>query len=243
MVNPLRKELHGSGFHEVSKDGVFGVRYFSCLWNNRFQASPALGEAFPWFPDAKCVRVRFEPLDETLPLLGATTELPDSGYEYCRITAEYSTEQIATDTLPLESFRLAGEACEIGLGRHWSDDGSVSDQPQAVFIPTVEYVLRRKISAAEWEAFKDELFLQVNTVNDATWKGAAAGCLLFNGCDADSEWTISDGTVSKVYNVVYSFTFKRRPFNQFWKASTGAWTTFQEPVYESSDFTQLGLGS
>lgn len=186
-----------------NRDGVVSTIQYLCPWADIAKTRPRMGEAHPSELGLYCVEV--EESGEGKPTGNHT-------YEYCRITARYSTYQRVADSEPRISLEFGGEMLETGLGRRWHSTGTVCDQAQAVFYPNM--IINYSIVL---EAIPTAVLINcVGKVNYGTFMGYAHETLLFEGASADSQWDYERGMY--FYRMGYRFQFRPNGHNMVWRA-------------------------
>ncbi len=262
-------EEYGKIEFSFGRDGATATRCLICDWWNRTYWTPAIGTKLDGY-NLYVERIKWEGLGKPLP----GTIWPNVQYDKCRITIEYTSTPVDPAALPSEALEFSAEVLEIGIGRQWvSQPTDIVDQSQSILFPTVEYTLETRITAGMWGIERPRILGAVGTVNDSGWKGAPAGCMLFEGASSKSEW---DEYTNLLYRTTYKFLYRPVSHNMVWRLprqkrdangalmwkvnAGGFWIPDYEPapwvnpdgslwdemvpaLYAYSDFTLLGLGA
>ena len=221
-----RLELPDSGETIQTYRGWQGTRKFIVNQVDKIWLAPRIGEAFAIdMPYLQCVQVRRLPIKEALSDTFADTK-------YVQIVAEYSTQTVRRKKRMRLS--IGTRALKNTKGKIWKSDDAECEQTDAITFPVVELVV-----TVEQPTFPEDLaFALAGKINSRTYMNRLPGYLLFEGCSTQDR-TDEDGF--DVYESQYVFTHQGIPWNKVWRESLGDWDEFTVPIYDSADFSLLGL--
>ncbi len=255
------EELNGSGKVTWAGGTATATRIFNVVWDDAFDfvdevlGGYGIGGAYngpgqyPYLPYLWATEADMEGFgvpDEGLRALGRVIK-----YTHAKITIKYEPQLFQDDddpqTVEEESLTISTEMMTLPSGSYeYTGDGVVvadSAMP-GMLMTTMQYnVSRTHVSSLEAAVISG----LIGRVNDNTWRGWAAGLVLFPGVSANRK-TTTDGR--EEWNIDYSFLIRTTDWNHIYRptAAGGDRTTkFQairtvtghHPVYDPGDFTNL----
>ena len=218
----MLKELYGSREVTISRQGMTGKRSFICDWWERYDVIPSIDSQFPDDDRLFLVSSTFKPEGQS------KDGYPNDEYVACRVDCEYANVTIPTDSAQA-TYDFYTEILEVGGGRLWTTSGALVQQPLNIIYPKMREVLEMVYTITSCAA----MVALVGKVNNAAFRGTAAGCVLFEGVGARLEW---DGDAFRT-RATFTFIHSDRNWNYFWNSDTGAWDTTNPLVYTAADFT------
>ena len=237
---------------------------------------------YPGTTGIKCMRLRLESFaenpdnqgefdDVTVDINAYTSEIRCGGFDNpCLVTAQYEVlVPSERDDLPTPeegtflTYRMdfGGHYIEAPAPAcTWEGAPTIPVPPaqalgQTVRVPVVEHHITVHLMLnPPWQAISDT----IGTVNDAAFINAAAGQVLFDGCDAEKEFTWAGNFLEPQFGWKISYVF-REMRNKMWgadKAAVGWNHTYRflplasagwdrllvaggDPAYDSEDFAPL----
>ena len=227
----VKEQAYSRNYIETN-NGITGQRKYLTDWADKDDASlPSLGDAFPDFANCLAVSKKVDPY-------GATTG--GGGTEKAMITFGYSTAQESTPTsTTVETMEIGGEAITAPTGKYaFTTGGKDVPEPPAELFPQVILVKSKSFSSSQL----DDILNLVGKLNDASFESKAAGLWLFLGASARHEKT---NTGADQWNYDYRFQFKEvdtgKGWNYIWNKYTPDWDTTDPLLFQSGDFSTLGL--
>ena len=220
------------------------------------------------------MRVRMEPFEKMPDDQGAfadlTADLNSYTNQFAAITVSYDLLDVdgypyLPDVAPgiLLSYHMdfSGETLAVpGVGLQWQSSSTAPVSPDSVpalRVPIVEHhVTWRRVLDPPWDAIR----ACTGTVNSATFLGAAAATLLFEGAKVDREFTGLDDLQQPQYGWRVSYLFREKAIKVLvasddtntygWNHSYrdapypySGWDQLQDPsgntLYQTADFTTL----
>lgn len=259
-------ELRGSGDLSSVDGNLTGTRLFLCSWEDRPAAFEALlgnaewiegslvitpADSFPGFTFLKAI-------DVDSGGTGALDKDTDDSalYEYARLTVTYRLPESPTeedegggDSFDVtETMSWRSEYLTVPEGTVvWDVGSAAAGEPlldkQTVPIGLIERRFMRKnletIPMATIAALQ-------NHVNNAAFKGAAIGHLLFTGAESQKK---VGATGAVTYDVTYVFLQRSVDWNSAWSVADNDWMPFvSDPlnltqIFPQGDFTLLQTGT
>jgi hypothetical protein len=240
------------------RNGSEAVRTVVCNWsdrvtliNNTLGSSTIVGGTAVYvaplqYPDAPWLYLHeIEPEGVGVKSVGANGMV---GYELCRMRLIYRPldftggQEVGEENLDFSGQVISYPGNEPSL--FWNGDLSSPVDASAnppIHFNTVNFT--RVLRSAPALPVSVILSL-VDTVNNATFLGAAAGQLRFNGARSHRRF-IPGGALN--WDIAFGFTFRSQPWNNMFHPSTGTWDPVENksgsPLYGAGDFTLLGIGS
>lgn len=240
--------------HDVkrSREGITASFEIICDWAEADRYRPAIGTPHPFIPELYCVEV-----SET----GEGVPTGTHTYTKQRITVNYSSAPWV-DTAPIETMEFSGEILETGLGRKWVDAGTVCDQSQGIWYPSI--TLNYQVIMLELPT--KYILNSVGKVNWYKFMNCPAETLLFEGASTESIYEYT--RMCYYYRVNYRFLYRPLSHNVVWRqprqardeltgalqdsgppnydpvfvygpAGKGGWDRTEPPLYATTDFGPL----
>jgi hypothetical protein len=272
MAYPDYYEEKGTRKLTFNRRGAFGTKTWIAKWEYRFLAAPLLDTPYSLgYPRIRCNECNFEPFGATgdghaitiANGLGGT--VPDTyDYEYCRITAQYEYDVLTGDE-PQVSGDCTVDILNIGQGRNWTNALKPTlhtpcpiEEPTPVMIPTLSLTYR----VVQRDVPLPAIFACTGRVNGTIWGNAQPGTMLYEGATWDSDYDAQTGALRYIVQHrfrwrVFSWQYSWRPAHQQQGADgtpvndadgfpvydiLATWDTPNPALYETSNFSILGLG-
>ena len=273
------KEFAGSPVETSGPDGMTAERVLLCAWDDRRQVvEQLLGDGYeyggrgraryPDRPDVVAMRTRCEPFtDDVVPqVLSELTEGLNRYNGFAKVTVDYELLAASDrDDLPDAEDRTFLEYRQdfgretmplSGHGLTWQGSSGVPVPPVSVpsiRIPIVAHHLTwYRVLNPPWQAIRNS----VGTVNGASFLGAAAGTMLFDGATAEREFVRIDafGRPELAWRIGYVFREKAVKtaggnivgWNHAYRSlpvDSPGWDRLVDsdgnPLYQSNDFSLL----
>lgn len=255
-----------------NRRGAFGKRVWIAKWDDRFKAAPLLDDPFSvGYLRIRCNECNFEPCGRsgtgavTVIANGFGGTCADThDYEHCRITAQYEYDVLTGDE-PQISGDCTVDILNIGQGRNWTTALKPTlgtpcpiEEPTPVMIPTLSLTYR----IVQWDIPLPAIFACTGRVNGTIWGNAQPGTMLYEGATWDSDYDAQ--TAALRYIVQHRFRWRAFSWQWSWRPAhqkqsadgtpeydadgfpvydiDADWDTPNPALYETSDFTVLGLG-
>jgi len=174
--------------------------------------------------------------------LGPAMQRADGWVEYgkvganglARVEATYRPLEYDPDDQVIyeESIDGAGQFLTLP-GRPYTVGGVPIGQDIAIYMPQIN--VQRTFRFASY--IDDRIFTTAGKVNDATFKGQAAGTWLFGEPQVRVTRTAL-GTITR--DVTVSLIWRSQPWNYVLNPSTGTWGLVSPTIYSSASFGWLG---
>lgn len=195
-------ERHGS--HQIirNRQGVQATIEWVCSWSDRTSVRPKIGAAHPTERGLYCTEVIEE---------GVGKPTGSGTYEYCKITATYSTFQ-QIDAAPQESWEFGGEVLETGLGRLWWGAQTYCEQSFGVYYPNAI----RTLTVVRNDIPIIPILNALGKVNWTTFMGIPAEQMLFEGATTESWYDYERNRY--FYRCSYRFLVRPISHNMVWRA-------------------------
>ena len=224
-------------FDEDTRE-TFGVhgrearRILVCQWNHRITVTRALmggvasngvivtvtpPAAYPDEPSLTCKEVAPEGVG--LRGIGPNGMV---GYEYARLTATYTAEDVTTAELSIDFRSDILTVPQDAPSFKWGDDEPLPPEASPpLLVGSTDFVITRHLLASIPESLIESLRDHVNT---GTFRGRPAGTVRFVGARSRRQYTT---ITAPTYSITFVFASRKEPWNNFLRPSTGLW----EPVY------------
>jgi len=255
------EELVGSCSFSFAKGGSSATRIFKVAWSDAVAFATWLrgsykiwppGEfeppnSFPYAPFLQCESVRVEGLG--VPGESFNADGPYITYEYAKITAQYGhVLNVSPDNPEIveeENISVATEMLTLPDTEYeWTSDGTPikGDVMPGKITSTTHFSITRYHVASLPDLTVSSL---TGKVNDAEWRGYDPEHVVFAGAEARRSTTV-DG--AEDWELTYHFLIKRHSWNHAYRDKIGAAEAVRtknghDPIYESGDFTTLGLSA
>jgi hypothetical protein len=142
-----------------------------------------------------------------------------------------------TDGECIISYSWAVDVLNVGEGRTWSDSVTTVDVPLNKIMSSMEINARTMIPGTD-----NSLKSGLGKVNSSIWRFGGQvyeiGTVLFTGLEADLQ---SDAVYGLVTAIRCKFVWRELPHNYAWRSDTATYDYTVPLMYESIDFTSLGL--
>ena len=249
------EEANGSGKVSWAGGTATATRIFNVEWDDAFDfVDEVLGGygiggnyngpgQYPYLPYLWATEAELEGFgipDEAVRALGRVIE-----YTHAKITIKYTPQLFEDDddpqTVEEESLSVATEMMTLPSGsyEYTSDSVIVADTAMpGMLMTTMQYTVSRPhVSTLETAVISG----LVGEVNNATWRGSAAGLVLFIGVSANRK-TTTEGRAE--WAIDYNFLIRPTNWNHIYRDSTGIFEvirtrTGHDPIYDAGDFTDL----
>lgn len=220
------------GMQEVEElRSASGTRILLTDWVTRKEDAPALGDAFPGNERLTLVRRSFNGT-------GQTGTGSGNDYTHCRVVCEYIDSSATVDGESIITGDYAVDVLTVGEGRTWSDGTTAVEVPLNKILPSYEFTCKRITLAT----FDSSIISNLGRVNSSSWSLAGrvfpAGTVLFAGAADDMH---SDYITGLMTFIQYKFVYRPIPHNYAWRSDTGTYDYTTPLLYESFDFSELGL--
>lgn len=232
-------EQHGSAVVQVGEKGMQISRSYFVDWADRYTFINEVIGTQKADPEFTKIRAK----EATIVGNGVSSHNNTTGaiaYEKALINVIFKTNDKDTqndDTILSQEVDFAANFVTIKRdGFDWADGGDL-DQDPGKFMGVFEFGFERKyVPTLDIDLINGVL----GKVNNATFYGRDVGHVLFAGVKAkrESKWDGSDG-----WTMNYKFIGRTESWLKLLKASTGAWTATVPALYESGDFSTLGVGT
>ncbi len=205
------KELFGDGNGEIieTRQGMTCHREFICDYDEGIEL-PLVGQPHPVDPRLVVEKVVKRPEGPPVGIWLGTGRT-----EKLRLLVDYaySNQRVKLGDPPRVTFETITECLALAEGRYWAGTGDPIDESQSA----IDFTLIRICYDLAMITF-DINYMRgfVNKVNDDTWQGAAAGCVLFEGFSAQAELDWDTGQWYQ--RVQLTFLSRERSHNLIWKA-------------------------
>jgi hypothetical protein len=227
------------------RSAASATRVIVCRWADRFTVVAGLKASTPAaYPDATWLKA------DTIDVAGVVDEggpfISESGmigYAWARLTVVYRAPDVNDPATAGPALSFATDLLAVAPGEPvfaYASDGAIvpAEASPALRQTIITFTRkRRNLSAAPVSL----VLSLVDTVNSATFEGAAAGTVRFEG--ATTERCVS-ATGGETWDVTYTFAYRRSGWNAFPRASTGGdaavvLVATGEPPYAAGDFGTL----
>lgn len=243
-------EKKGSRTVNFTDNGLTGQTVYHSLWGERYALAPQIGTPFPDLIGLYASNVRLEPFGKSVAA---------GGYEYCKITVDYSSRDESREGAQVdgaildESLEFAGEMLTKGDGKFDPVNGSGLNAPKEVvggtWYPRIEYVTEKVIS--DINAWIRKIRKRTGKVNSTTWKGGKKEHWLFEGASARS---FTNNSGAKMWRIVFRFVYREEiSWQEAWNEKHPDGARFEEvyfvddggaftkKLYETTSFGPLEL--
>jgi len=231
------EEAHGSCVAQISEKGMQISRSYFVDWANRFTFVNQVIGAQVADPDFTKIRAK----EANIVGNGKSSHNATTGaiaYEKALITVTFKTndkDKQNDDTILSQEVDFAANFVTVPRkGYTWIGGGELNQDP-GKFLGVCEFGFERKYVPT---LDIDAIFSLLGKVNSATFYGRDPAKVLFQGVKAkrESKWDGSDG-----WTLNYKFIGRTESWNKLLKE--GVWTGTTPALYESADFSTLGVGS
>jgi hypothetical protein len=230
------KELAGSPIEVFGIEGIKAERRLLCAYEDRYTVVTALlgdggefgGNPQCFYPNcglARAIRVRIEPFEKKPDDQGAFDDLTAdlNGYsgQFVELVVGYEALGLAGHPPHLPApeqgtfltYRMdfGGEYVALpGQSLQWQSDATLPVPPEAVptlRVPIIEHhVTWQRVINPPWDAIR----ACVGSVNAASFLGAAAETLLFDGAKADRQFTGLDDLQEPQFGWRITYVFREK---------------------------------
>lgn len=230
----IRELLQSRGF-DIQPTRITGQRKWVIDNTDIWSVPTLLGQEHPISASCLCYQIVVEPY--------AGVDHSDTTIPQCYIvTADYSTDEFSTDMIPIKNYSISTESVTLEAGYKFSDDSDVPNSHQSRRIGNMEVTYSSLITMETWYSIRTAIMNSQGKVNNASWDGEAAGCWLFLGAQIDKSWRMGqDGIPDEVLRIDWHFDYKREGWNNIYRVSTTQYEAVSPPIYDSADFTALGV--
>ena len=194
--------------------------------------TPAYYDEHPDFPGLKLVNKHGVAYGAT-----TSTRVPT----HALVTCKYSNLAMEADGTPIVSYGIGSSVLELGSGRTWTGGGAVDQSLSRVvnhLTASVSMIILTENLGA-WVACQ-------NRINSLAWTPAWGNGFTFpaeqvrcDGVFASKEFDAEHGTRVRVR--IELAINPERSWNMAWRSDTGAWNSTTNPLFETADFSMLGI--